>query len=548
MDVRVITREFGGGALTRAALSGTVPKEWYEQVPKDSDSWTKIGEEIRTQFTDNKWLDKLAPALFNDDASAAHKRINKVYEANGLVVTTGQQPGLFGGPMYTLSKALTALALADEIEKATGIPTAPIFWAATDDSDFVEANHTTVVQGADVIDLSMSVGDGDTLLTGSIPDLVDGDGISDISSATASLTKPLTGVSMAQYPLGEISKQYSIFAASAGSAMESGPLNAVKASYTTEETVGSAYVKLLRSMLEPLGISVLDAAHPAVREAGSPVLRMALQRATSVQESLAERTKAIDSTGEYKVQVRPVPNLSLVFDSTSGERKRIPIKLACKASGDVADDMLSPNVLLRPIVERSILPTITYIGGPAEYAYFAQVTAIAEALELPSPRVVPRWSGMLIEPDVQEILSELNIGVDDFQDPHAVEGKIARSELPDSVKSAIHILRESVAKATGLVENVEIGGAGLNIAVTGFKGQFEHRINRLERRYAAAVKRSGNESLAKVATARAALFPNGIMQERVRNILPVFARYGYQVRDKMLEQARIHAKKLVSGD
>src|SRR4029434_6671593 len=75
---------------------------------------------------------------------AAQARLERVASARGIVVTTGQQPGLFGGPIYTWSKALTALTLADEIEAATGVPTAPVFWAANDDADFGEACWTAV--------------------------------------------------------------------------------------------------------------------------------------------------------------------------------------------------------------------------------------------------------------------------------------------------------------------------------------------------------------------------------------------------------------------
>src|SRR5207237_3155111 len=78
--------------------------------------------------------------------SAAQSRLNRVSAGNGVLITTGQQPGLFGGPLLTLIKALSARALADELERTTGVPVAPVFWAATDDADFEEAARVAVVR------------------------------------------------------------------------------------------------------------------------------------------------------------------------------------------------------------------------------------------------------------------------------------------------------------------------------------------------------------------------------------------------------------------
>jgi len=91
---------------------------------------------------------------------------------------------------------------------------------------------------------------------------------------------------------------------------------------------------------------------------------------------------------------------------------------------------MGPNVLLRPVVERAILPTATYIGGPAEIAYFAQISPIAQTLGVPAPSIVPRWSASIIEPHVEKILDRLHLAPEDFHDPHEVEARIARASLP----------------------------------------------------------------------------------------------------------------------
>jgi bacillithiol biosynthesis cysteine-adding enzyme BshC len=506
----VLTRDFGGGALTRAALAGELPEGWYADVPCDAAGWETAARAVAAEFSGRSWFVSLSEAL--SASGPAAERLERVARGNGVVVTTGQQPGLFGGPIYTWSKAFSALALANEIERKTGIPTAPVFWAATDDADFTEASYTVVTLNGEAREIRL-------------PD------------------RPRVA-SMSVTSLGQIWHEYAQFAEAAGSAIDPHPLEAVRSAYTHDNTVGHAYVTLLRTLFEPLGIAVLDAAHPAVREASAETVRLALRRADVVRDALAERSAAIEQAG-YKVQVQPVPNLSLVFDSSSGERARVPVKRSAAVAAEANAADIGPNVLLRPIVERQILPTVAYVAGPAEYAYFAQLSAIADTLGVAKPRVVPRWSGLIVEPQVREVLRSIDAAVDDFRDPHAVEGRVAREELPAGVRDAIAGLRESVRCHSAKMRERDDTLPVLKKAIGGFESQVVYRIDRLERRYAAAVKRSDNARLHDVAIARSSLFPNGVPQERALNIIPFLARYGGVLRDRMIERAHEHARALV---
>ena len=274
----------------------------------------------------------------------AAEHLARVAAHGGVVVTTGQQPGLFGGPIYTWSKAFSALTLARELERQTGIPTASVFWAATDDADYVEASYTVVAHNGGSLRISVS---------------------QDRASGTA----------MSITSLGDVSAQFAALAKAAGSSIDHEPLDLLRNAYTPSATIGSAYLTLLRAVLEPLGMAVLDASHPSVRVAAEPTLRNALQNATSIRDALAERSRAIEAAG-YRSQVQPVLNLSLVFRTdTTGVRTRVSLKDArdVDAHADAAD--LGPNVLLRPVVERQILPTVTYVAGPSELAYFFQTSS-----------------------------------------------------------------------------------------------------------------------------------------------------------------------------
>jgi bacillithiol synthase len=509
MNPRIVTQPLAGNPLAAALISGNAPPGWYEPVPTDAGSWRERVESVRSDFP-NDWLARLAPAF--EATGRARERLEASSAGRGVVVTTGQQPGLFGGPIYTLSKALSALAVADSLQEATGVPVAPVFWAATDDTDFKEASSTIV-----------SISGGAQLLR-------------------IDHVEPL-GQTMASMPLGDVSAQVEALTRAAGSTIDPTPIELLQRFYTSGQTIGSAYVSFLRALFAPLGIAVIDAWHPATRAAAAPVLSAALEKASDIAAIVSQRNQEMERAG-FTPQVQDVPGLSLVFNSASGVRKRIPIKAAGKQG---ASEERGPNVLLRPVVERAILPTATYIGGPAEIAYFAQVSPIAETLGVPRPAIVPRWSCTIIEPHVEKILERLHLVPEDFRDPHEVEARVARAHLPKGVIDELNATRVLLdRKLDDLSDAVEKERAPVSSAVTGgLRASLMRRLERFERRLIAAAKKHHADIMQEIATARGSLYPLGKPQERALNFVPLLARYGPALRDEMLEEARGHAKRLV---
>ena len=459
---RVVTESLGGGPLSRAAQDGQAPREWYRERPRGADAWKEHAEQVRGEFAASRWLAGLRPAF--DASGAAAERLERVAAANGIVVTTGQQPGLFGGPTYTLLKAFSALALADRIERDTGIPAAPVFWAATDDADFAEASWTAIAEDGAVKRLSVARTGKD-------------------------------GLVMAEMPIGDTSEQYAALVAAAGSAPHAGVLEALKAAYDPEATVGSAYVRFLRALLEPHGIAVLDAWHPATRAAARPTLVQALRRAPVVDEALALRTVAIERAG-FRAQVARVPRLSLVFRGVVGVKERVPILQATDVA-DRADAVLSANVLLRPIVERRILPTVAYVAGPGEIAYFAQVGAVAEALGTAVPLVVPRWAATIVEPSVDRRLGRLGMVLEDVRAPHDAERRLGDRAVPADIRAGLEGLREDLAKRLGALREASAAIDDLvpERVIEGARHQLLHRVDRLERRLRAAARARQTEAV-----------------------------------------------------
>ena len=509
-QARVITRALGGSGLAELAVRGD-GGAFFPERPRSVEEWRARMDEVRRQAPTD-WLTRLRPALGAD--SAALRRLERVAREGGVVVTTGQQPGLFGGPIYTWSKAISALALADVLEEATGIPTAPVFWGATDDADFAEASVTFVATRSGVRQLRLPA-------------------------------PTRAGATMAETPLGDAGPLLEELATAAGSAAYEAPLAAVRAAYTESETVGEAYLRLVRQVLAPLGIPVLDASHPSMGPASRPLLALALRKAPQLEAALRDREAALRAAG-YEPQVHHVRDLTPVFEYADGTKRRIPLSRASEAA-EKPGIALGPNVLLRPIVERAILPTVAYAAGPGELAYFAQVGALASSLEVATPLGVPRWSATIVEPYVDRILGRYALSIDELRDPHAVLKRLVAQRLPGAItgsladmRLAIHravdALRAALEEERPLVERRVVEGA---------EGQLLHRVDRLERRVIAAAKRRESAIAADIDTAHAALYPLGRPQERMLNFIPILAREGPTLLEAMRRAAAAHAAGLV---
>lgn len=518
----VRTVPLGGGALSMALQRADVRQEWLEPRPHDVDAWRVHAVRVRESLQKVDWLTSLSPAIVPTGRAAA--RLGRA-ASGGVVVTTGQQPGLFGGPAYTWSKALGALAMADELEAVIGMPVAPIFWAASDDADWLEAAITHVATSRGLITLSMP--------------------------------GPATdGVAMADVPLGDLAEAFARLRTACGSMTHGAIFEQVEAAYVPQATTGAAYLQLLRALLEPLGIAVLDAAHAAVREAADPFLRRALAHAQPVADALAERTDAIRAAG-FEPQVEPIDDLSLVFRTQLGAtgrardrvRERIPIKEAARVAREADIGTLGANVLLRPVLERALLPTVTYLAGPGELAYFAQVTAVAHSLQVAIPIVTPRWAGEIIETAALAEMENLDLDEMLLRDPHAVETALAERATDEGVRDAIDRLRvttetqiravgDAVANAEHVVPVEVVNGLQRDLAL---------KLDRFERRVRAGVKRREGALMQRAASLRASLRPLGSSPERVLNLIPMLVRHGVVVFDRMLAEAALYARTVVRG-
>jgi len=260
-----------------------------------------------------------------------------------LVVTTGQQPGLFIGPLYTVYKALSAIALARRLERERRVPVVPVFWVAGDDHDFAEANHTWFLNAA-----------------GELVQIVLRERAADA---------PL--VPVAREPCGpEI-------AAALAQLREGTPDTEFKAAviewlerwYRAEATLADAFAGALDALLGPRGLVVLRAYATSAKRAAAPWVLKGLDHTlpdgyTPVLLEARQGRDRLQRDGDVFVTRRSGERF------TRAELERLAVE---------APDRLSPNVLLRPVVEAALLPTVAYAAGPAELQYLQDAAAVRGA-------------------------------------------------------------------------------------------------------------------------------------------------------------------------
>jgi bacillithiol biosynthesis cysteine-adding enzyme BshC len=514
---RVITEPLGGSPLSLAIQGRRLPPDVQCWWPSSVDEWKEHATRVRSGANAN-WYELLRAAIAPHGLAA--KRLELVAREGGVVVTTGQQAGLFGGPLYTIAKALTALELADALEEELGLPVAPVFWAASDDADFLEASITHVA---------------------------DADGLHVLTLEDA----PPAGTPMSAAPLGNMHPLLERLRKACGSAAHAAYYEFARVAYTRERTVGDAYVRLVRDLFAPLGIAVMDSSHPAYREASRPVLSKALQRAPEIASAVAERVAAIRQIG-FEPQVEDERGLSLVYTVEDGVKRRIPIDEAASflaRGGDASPTILGPNVLLRPVVERELFPTVGYVAGPAELAYLTQSNAVATALGRNRVVGVPRWSCTVVEPFAEKALRRLRVQYHEVRDLAALERRLATAALPTSVAAAWRRLQEQVQASVR-----ELGVAVRETSlmppevIEGLERSLGHRLARAERRLLAAVKRREETVRRDLMVARASLFPLGERQERVLNFIPMLTRGGPDLVKDMRAAAHKHAVALVRAE
>ena len=507
----------GGGFAADYAAGTASLAPFYAGHPRDGGAFERKAAEIDARF------DAAARARVADIVSPvsdeARRRLDAVARGEGYVVTTGQQAGILGGPLFTIYKALSAVALADALQARLRVPVLPVFWVASEDHDWAEIADLHLLDTANQLHRFA---------------------LEDPAGEHAGATGPSVARRRFGADVHELIEH--VRAVLPPTDFRDAMLERVRAAYAPGASPPDAFEALLADLLASTPMATVQASNLELKRASVPILRTELENGPRHEERLRERTARFAAAG-YEPQVPIQSGAENVFYESEQGRERLVrtdegwatrgrgLRMSrpqALAELESAPARFSPNVLLRPVVESAVLPTLAYVGGPAEVRYFAQTGCLFDAHGVGMPVVVARASLTVIEAKIRKVLDKFGLGVYDLAVPEQeLAARIVAGEMPDDVAAALKRVRGAIGEAYGALEGaVTQIDPTLKGPVGGARADAFNALGDIEKRVTRALKGRNDVTLEQIAKARTNLFPGGKAQERVLNHLQYLVRYG----------------------
>ncbi|MGE0127755.1 MAG: bacillithiol biosynthesis cysteine-adding enzyme BshC [Blastocatellales bacterium] len=486
--------------------------------------------------------DAVADALADQNREAGageptFANIERLRQKDSVVVITGQQAGLFTGPLYTVFKALTAIKLAAHL-RAQGVNAAPMFWIAAEDHDFEEVNHTRLVnregQFVTITYAGCSPKEG----------------------------KPVGNVKLNEKISDNIDE---LIAALPESEFMPRLVEDLRESYQSGANFAEAFGRIMMKLFGKFGVVLINPLDDRLKAVAGEIYARAMSNTPEFAARLVNASAQLESSG-YHAQVYTNADAVPLFMLDEGRRTamvrrddgRFYLKTGEKSFG--ADELLntvrrcpacfSPNVTLRPIVQDFLLPTVAYIGGPAEIAYFAQLRPNYGLLNRVDPVVLPRASFTLIEKRHAKTMSKYGIQFTDlfagFEDvmKMVVERSLDQNTATifDETEKAFEDQLEKLRASLVAVDPT------LADALKGGREKILYQLHNLRTRFVHTRGKRDETTKQQIERLFAALYPNKNLQEREINVSYFLARYGYELIDRIYDELDVgfHDHKLIN--
>ena len=447
--------------------------------------------------------------------------IQKLSEPDTVAVVTGQQAGLFTGPLYTIYKALSAIKMADSLNKR-GVKAVPVFWIATEDHDFQEVSEASLVDSAGMLRSFKYVPDEyrDGVPVGAV--VVDG-------NLEAIINEVIGGL-----PQTAFTREIA---------------TALKASWAPGTKFGTAFAKNLAEILRRFGMIFIDPLTPEIKTLCAPIYEKAVEHSGEIIDAINERDRQLLNDG-YHTQVEVEDDYFPLFWHDDAGVRRALRKVrpgVYRAKGDRREFSLdelsaiavedpgrfSPGVMLRPVVQDHLLPTICYFGGGAEIAYFAQNSEVYRVLDRPVTPIFHRQSFTVIEPRHRRTLEKFQLDLTDlFSGIEAVSLRIAEqtlstasarefAEVEENINSQLHRLDQMLSRIDPTLAE-SLGKRRRKILF---------HIGALRKKALLAEVRRHDEADRRIGSLFEALLPHSQLQERTINFYSFANKFGSQFTD-----------------
>jgi bacillithiol synthase len=448
--------------------------------------------------------------------AAAQSNLDKL-EHGAVAVVSGQQVGLFSGPAYAIYKALTAIQIAEELRES-GIEAVPIFWMATEDHDLDEVRHVTWFDGGNLVRFELP-GDGSR----PVGDVRLGPAIQDHVKKAAGL---LSG------PASETLSQI------------------LEHSYRPEETYGSAFGKLFARLFAEQGLILLDPLDARLHRVAAPLYKKAIEDRDELNDKLLQRGRDLERAG-YEVQVKVTARSTLLFSIRDGVRQAIATSNGNLKSGETSwtreealrlvdsePETFSANALFRSVVQDYLLPTVAYLAGPAEIAYFAQSSVIYEHVLGRMPVILPRAGFTILDPRAEKLLQKYGLCIENlWAGPQELRRKMESVSVPEALSQNFDRdkaqMESTLAELGAQIEKLDRTLAG---SVQTARNKISFQLEKLRRKTGRALDQRNSLLAEHEHFLENLLYPNKQLQSRELCFLPFLARWGM---DGLIELQRL---------
>jgi len=449
----------------------------------------------------------------------------RLADTSAVAVVTGQQAGVFGGPLFTLLKAITALQLARRTERELNVPAVAVFWVDAEDHDWEEVRTCTV------LDAEFQP------RTIALPDL---DGAGELPIARLQLD---ARVEQTIEELATTLPQTEFTA---------GVLDSLRAAWQPGRGLACAFATWIETLLGPHGLVVFESADPKAKPLVGNVFARELAAPGRTAALAAKAGEALAARG-HAPQVVPQADSVSLFNLDHGRR---PIR----RQGDqlvIGDDLhssdalsrdaaarpgaFSPNVLLRPIVQDTLFATICYVAGPSELAYLGQLRGVYEQFGVPMPLMFPRASATLLDSGATRFLAKYGLPIEELRTPdESALNKLLATQLPASVEQSLRDAAAQTQQAmTRVIDALPALDPTLEGAARTTLGKMEHELRSLHSKVIHGAKKRDETLRRQFRRAQAQAFPHGHPQERTLAVIYFLNKYGPGLADLLLDELPI---------
>lgn len=453
------------------------------------------------------------------EAIAAAKTL---LDPDSVAIVTGQQAGAFGGPLFTILKAITTIQLARRTAEQHNTTAVAVFWVDAEDHDWEEVASCTVLDAGfqpRTITLAPPEGAGEIPVAGLTLD-------SRIEESLSQLKDALAPTDFTEWTL-----------------------NAFRSAYRPGAKMGHAFARWLEGLLGPYGLIVFESADPSAKPLVADVFARELASPGRTAALAASAGDALASRG-HAPQVVPQPDsLSLFYlddvrrpikpgndGFVVGERAYSTPDLTAQAAS--APERFSPNVLLRPIVQDTLFPTAAYVAGPSELAYLGQLGGVYQHFGVPMPLMYPRATATLIDSATARFLAKYHVPLPELQaQDESALNRLLESQLPEALEQAVKDAEDTVRRSMRRVIDAmpaldpTLAGAARTVL-----GKMEHELQTLHSKMIHAAKKRHETLRRQFMRAQAQTFPHGQPQERIIAGAFFLNRYGPALVDRLLEE------------